>query len=174
MTSEERTLILDLCLERISESEFLARFPVNPRTEPGYITHELQNALQTRDAAAVECATLLGFRYGFSSESAGILCELILADWHNQHENIAMALQQLRDPATVDCLYEAASMTFAYLDYDESHALAVKCIWALSAINTALAIERLRLLAQSGNPIIRENARRRLLSLDRSGDARLR
>jgi hypothetical protein len=82
-----------------------------------------------------------------------------------------MALQRLKDPDTVDCLYRAALKAFPYLDYDESHSLAVKYIWALRAINTPHAIEELKLLAKSDNPIISENAVR-LLNRN-SGDAGL-
>jgi hypothetical protein len=80
MNTEERRLILDLSLGRMPERDFLAQFPVNLRDEPGYITREFQNALQGRDAGAVESAMLLGFRIGFPKESAKVLCELLLAE----------------------------------------------------------------------------------------------
>ncbi len=105
---------------------------------------------------------LLGFHFGFPKESIDTLCKLILEDWHTQHENMAWQMQKLRDPRSVDCLYQTALAHFAYLEYDEAHALAVKCLWALSEINTTEAREKLRLLTQSENKIVRENAGRLL------------
>ena len=37
-------------------------------------------------------------------------------------------------------------------------ALAKKCMWAMSAVNTAEAIKKLKLLQKSNDPIIKENA----------------
>jgi hypothetical protein len=162
MTPEERQLVIDLALGRISEDDFLMRFPANPRKQPAYVKQALEDADRSRDAVDAECAMLLGFRFGFPPDTGDILCKLLQADWHMQHENIASALQKLKDPQCVEALYETALKQFAYLDYDESYALAVKCIWALKAIDTPEAIEKLELLAQSDNPIISKNARRRL------------
>lgn len=162
MKEEDRQLVLDFALKRISESEFLARFPEDPKADPESVKRALEAALMSRHPTEVECAMLLGFRFGFPQDSSQVLCRLLREDWHMQHENIASALQRLKDPRTVDCLYAAALSRFPYLDYDESYALAVKSVWALSAIGTSDAKEKLRLLAQSDNPIIRKNARQRL------------
>jgi hypothetical protein len=162
MTDEQRELILNLALKRISENEFLARFPVNPRIDTSYVVRALEEAMQDRNKHDVERAMMIGFHFGFPKESADVLCRLILEDWHTQHENMAWEMQRLKDPRTVDCLYQTALARFPYLDYDDAHALAVKCLWALSDINTAEAREKLRLLTQSENKIIHENAVRLL------------
>lgn len=49
-------------------------------------------------------------------------------------------------------------MRLPFLEFDEAFALAVKCIWALGDINTPESREKLRLLSQSDNEIIRDNA----------------
>ncbi len=112
---------------------------------------------------------LLGFQFGFGAECAEVLCELILQDWHMQHENIAMVLQNLRLPGTVDCLYRAALVEFPYLDYDESYALGVKCLYALQAIGSDDAKAKLGLIAGGDNPVLAENAQRLLRSLETGG-----
>ena len=78
--------------------------------------------------------------------------------WHTQHENIASILQELKAPESVDCLYQAAVVDLDYLDYDEAYALAVKCAWALGAIRTEQAKEKLHMLAKSENPVKRDAA----------------
>ncbi|HEY6252424.1 MAG TPA: hypothetical protein VI685_20915 [Candidatus Angelobacter sp.] len=140
----------------------MVRFPTNPKTDTGYILRALEQTLHTKRKADVECAMILWFHFGFPDNTGPILCKLILEDWHTQHENMAAAMQKLRDPRTVDCLYQTALARFPYLEYDEAHALAVKCLWALSDINTHEACEKLKLLTQSKNKIIRENAERLL------------
>jgi len=49
-----------------------------------------------------------------------------------------------------------------YLEYDEAKALAVKCIWALGALGSAEAVEKLKLLARSNNFIISSLPSRRI------------
>lgn len=54
-------------------------------------------------------------------------------------------------------LYTTSQTQFEYLDYDEAYALAVKCIWVLGDINTFESKEKLKLLSDFENPIIKEN-----------------
>ena len=51
---------------------------------------------------------------------------------------------------------------FEYLAYDETHALARKAIHALADINTEEAKEKLRMLAKSDVPIIKEKAEKQI------------
>jgi hypothetical protein len=93
-------------------------------------------------------------------------------DWHHRHEDIASALQDIRVPSTADCLYRAALRKHDYLAYNDSEALAVKCIWALHDIGTSEAGEKLKFLSQSPSTPIRETALERLsaLATRRPGD----
>ena len=61
---------------------------------------------------------------------------ILTQSWHNSHETIASYLQQIKSPASITALLEAAQMKFKYLEYDNSEALARKCIWALADIGT--------------------------------------
>jgi hypothetical protein len=47
-------------------------------------------------------------------------------------------------------------------EYDEGHALARKCTWALAKIGTREAVDRLRDLACCGDSVIEAYARKRL------------
>jgi hypothetical protein len=157
--------ILGLVTGKLSESEFLARYPVDPRRDPEHVRRLLEAADESRNADDVEYALLLGFRFGFPDDVVPILNRLLVEDWHRQHENIAQALTRFRDPSSVDSLYRAALSRHEYLAYDDAFALAVKCIWALAKIDTPEARERLRALATSDNDVIREEAEKRLARL---------
>ncbi|PHM35796.1 hypothetical protein Xmau_04455 [Xenorhabdus mauleonii] len=49
-------------------------------------------------------------------------------------------------------------MHFDYLDFDNSYALAVKFIWGLSDIGTPETLEKLKIISESVNEVIRDNA----------------
>jgi len=168
MTKAQVQLVLDLFSRRISENEFLTRFPLKLAKAPEVLREELQLATKHQDSGTVEHVMIVAKRFGLLAGLTDIMRTLCFEDWHMQHENIAMAFQQLKDPLAVDGLYHMATTRYPYLDYDEAYALAVKCIWALKAIDTPLAGEKLRLLAKSDNPIIVRNARERLASMDQT------
>jgi hypothetical protein len=157
--------VLDLAIGRMSTENFIAKFGVDPRTDHEFVRQELECALNKKSARDVELAMILAHRFVLCASWSTMLAELLHADWHISHEDVASALQDIRDPSTVDALYEAALKRHPYLDYDEAFALAVKCIWALHDIGTGPAREKLALLAQSDNEVIRRNAIKRLSAL---------
>jgi hypothetical protein len=162
MDARKRQLVVEHALGRISTDSFVSQLGVDPRTDHEFVRQELEGALEERSGPDVECAMILAHQFGLSASWAPLLCELLRTDWHFKHEDIASALQDIRDPSTVDVLYDAALKRHPYLDYDDAFALAVKCIWALHDIGTAAAKEKLVLLTQSDNEVIRRNASRRL------------
>lgn len=158
MTPEQQEDIVSLMVGQIDEEEFLRRFPVDPRTD----TELIRNVLETStDEDEIEVALSLGFRFGFSPSWAPAFRRLLTESWHHSQEDIASALDELRDADAVDALYHAALME----SDDEFYALAVKCLYALFHIGTPAAKEKLQLLAQSENPIIRTNAQEMVKTL---------
>jgi hypothetical protein len=138
----------------------------NPRTTPEIIRAELEQGFAERSPDDLQCALVLAFCFGLSRKYALLLCKLIEEDWHHSHEDLADALQDLRVPCTIDCLYRTTLRKHDYLAYNDSESLAVKWIWALHDIGTFEAIEKLKLLSQcdlSGR--VRETALERLLEL---------
>lgn len=163
MTNVEKKLIEDLMSNSVTKAEFLNRFPVNIQQNSDYLLSLLEKAFNDKNADDIEDILFVGFSFSlFTKEFTDILCALIVEEWHIKHEDIAMILQKLKDPRGIDCLYQTALANYEYLDYDDSYALAVKCIWALGDINTEYAREKLELLAQSDNSIIKENATNQL------------
>jgi hypothetical protein len=92
---------------------------------------------------------------GADSDYTDILLQLLDKKWHTSEEDIVSILELIRDPKSVDKLFKVA---LNVPDYDDMRALAKKCMWALSAINTPEAIQKLRLLEEVDDTIIRENA----------------
>lgn len=116
----------------ISKDEFLRDFTVDVTQNPSYVVKLLEEAYSKKSADEVEHSLFIGFSFNlFSKDYVEILCKLIEADWHYQHENIAMIFQRLKSLDSIEYLYQAALTQFEYLNFDEAYALAVKCIWAL-------------------------------------------
>ena len=118
MTQDEKNLILDLAMERLSEQDFLNRSSIDLHGDSAGLGQMLDDAQSRKDLAQLECILILFFRFGGEEKYTFPLCQLLGEDWHIQHENIVMLLQKIRDPSSVECLYRAAIAHFAYLDYD--------------------------------------------------------
>lgn len=143
--------------------KFINDFTVDVTKNPQYALQLLETAYDEKNAGDVELAMdiigMFDLLKRYPKEYPSLLLKLLEADWHYEHENIVWIFQQeLKIPEAVNLLYETALKQFKYLEYDEFFALSVKCIWALGAIKTKEAIEKLELLAQSDNEIIKENA----------------
>ena len=161
MTEHEKQLINDLAANRIGTNEFLKRYPVDLKNDGNYILATLEKAYEDKNGENVDYSLSL-IRFDTEHYRPGryveVLSKLLLAPWHCRHEDIASLLQGLKDPGSVDALYEAALTKFDYLDYDDTYALARKCIHALADIDTESSRAKLRLLAESEIPTIREKA----------------
>ncbi len=83
-------------------------------------------------------------------------------DWHRSHEDIVMLLEEIGDPESIDCIFSMFSKKPLYLEYDDNCSLEKKCIWALGAIGSKYAVEKLTEISKSNNKVIREAALQQL------------
>ena len=107
----------------------------------------------------------LGRLFGRSLRVTPILCTLLIRDDHESHEDLADTLQDLRAPRSVDCLFDRAERRLPYLDYNDSAALARRCVWALHDIGTVEAIVKLKALASDPREGVSSEAAARLQAL---------
>ncbi|MDL2260082.1 hypothetical protein LJB99_04340 [Deltaproteobacteria bacterium OttesenSCG-928-K17] len=169
MTEDQMELIDQLMGKQLSKEEFAELFFKAEDNRSSFILKLLENAFVRKNSDDVECCMYVAFVFDlFSLEYIPILSKLLAEDWHIDHEDIATLFQKFRRPETIDVLYKTALRKFKYLDYNDSSALAVKCIWALGDIGTKAAKTKLELLAKSDNEIIRDNAVYQLTGLGRT------
>jgi len=121
----------------------------------------LESAIGARDPESVESAVSQAFPV-LHPVHAPALILLAEASWHQRHEDVVKALQELRSPDAVGALERTAFSVHEYLAYDNNHALRRKCTWALADIGTPEAQEALTRIANCNDPITAEYARKRL------------
>jgi hypothetical protein len=162
MTEEQRKLCRDLTIQpdgrsRITKEDFLRRFPSS--VEEGKVASRvLEDAYATQSAEDLQCALIIGFAFGFATAHKEILSRLIDVDWHNSHEDVVEALDELRTPDAVDALFRATQWIPKSLEYDDSRALAVKAIWALAKLTVPEAETKLEIIARSNSAVLRKAA----------------
>jgi hypothetical protein len=159
LSKSQYTAVWDFLLGRKSKADIVAALGVDPWVETEFLTELLADAMRRRDADGVEAG--LGLMTSFDQlgpERVPVLCDLLVAEWHHRHEDVARFLQELADPAAVPALHHATELDLPYLEYDENRALSRKCMWALSDIRTEEAIVALESLSQSENVVVSDLA----------------
>ena len=159
MTKHQIELVSKLMLKNISKEKFAKEF----NCSSSYVKELLEVAYNEKNADDVDYLLHIVFTFNLvTSDYSDLLCRLMDAPWHFKHEDIASLFQSYKFHQGIEYLYKAALTRHEYLDFDEAYALAVKCIWALGAINTHDSISKLELLTKSENEIIRDNAKYQL------------
>lgn len=151
--------------------DFLAAYEIKFEEVPTNLLHDLCAGDLSYESVWAWCQ--LGALFGRSRRATPILCSLLVRDDHKGHDDLADTLQNLRDPRSVECLFDRAHRALPYLDYNESSALARRCVWALHDIGTEEAVAKLEALAKDPREEVSAEAADRLLSLRReNGDPR--
>jgi len=144
------------------EAPLFEAFDFDFCSHPERLRELLDETLASRKADDVESLLSIADQFrALTHESVPVLCRLLLADFHQRHEDIAGYLQSLRDPRSVGALYDACFLDLPYF-WDGGDALARKCTWALHDIGTPDAFERLRALTEHPRPGVIDYARKRL------------
>ncbi len=148
---------------RQSLGDFLAGYDIDIKDVPAGIAEALaKHDLSEKTIMAWQDLAIL---FGRSQRATPILCLLLARDDHHQHEDITQTLQTLRDPRTVDCLFDRANRWLDYLDYNDSMALGRKCVWALHDIGTEAAIARMQSLTHDVRAHVSDSAKKKLADL---------
>lgn len=125
----------------------------------------LKKNIEDRNVKGLESILAIISCDGADGDYTDILLSLLDENWHFSEENIVSVLYDIKDPRSIDKLYELA---INVPDYDDMRALAKKCMWTLRAINTPASIEKLKLLNALDDEIIKENAAFHLSNLSKS------
>ncbi|MEA9655811.1 hypothetical protein ABFU65_00690 [Xanthomonas campestris pv. raphani] len=73
------------------------------------------NAIRAAIASKDIDALLLALAKHSKREGAPFLAEVLLADWHDSHEDIVFELGLIGEPGTVENIAKAAVTTFEYM-----------------------------------------------------------
>lgn len=161
MTEIEKQMIMDFSLQKISINDFKDKFDFKKQSIEDYIINSLKEAYDNENDEDIEYILLMYFSlntFEFNITNTELLGNLIIAKWHNNHEDLAMILQKLKDPKSIIFLEKAMSLNLDYLKYNDSESLIRKCAYALGDINVHESWETIKKLSESDNQIIKNAA----------------
>lgn len=160
MNENIKKLVVDLANEKISKKEFLSIFNLSEKSISKYIEDKLEEIYTSKQFKYLEDYITISYCFvkNLNEDIVSLLCNILMEKCHFQHEDIVFLLEIIKSPTSIEYLYKTALTKFDYLDYDDSYALAVKCIWALGEINTIESKKMLEKLKESDNDVIKKEA----------------
>jgi hypothetical protein len=130
----------------------LYSIPGSGKKFKGQLLGLLDSKTKNKNPEDLEFYSALAHQDGMDEAYKSILKELVLATWHQSHEDIVSYISELKDDDFTDDLYEIAISPETYRQYDDGlEATLRKCVHALKAINSSHANERLEQLKAMGN-----------------------
>ncbi|AVJ18252.1 hypothetical protein CLM71_14455 [Serratia sp. MYb239] len=160
MSTDKKDLILSFIMNKITATELISSY--NENYGEINICKELYNARNEKDPDAVDIFLYFGDVIGYRYTCINLLNNLLTETWHKKHEELVRLLAQYKSETSINSLFETSLLNLDYLDYDEDHVLADKCIRALAKINTKESIEKIKKLTHSDNASIRKSATKHL------------
>ena len=95
---------------------------------------------------------------------------LLLMDWHNQHENLVNLIQKISHESSLNYLEKAIGMKFVYMEWDDNYSFEKKCIRAIFYIGKKESISILKRVMESDIEEISNLAERELKKLNYEND----
>jgi len=156
--------------EKITKKDLDSSFSFTDEKKVEIIKEGFMQAIHEKNSDKIEYLTtsISTFKLfpKYSLDFVDIFGKLSKEEFHEEHETIASYFQRLHLPQTIDTVYELAISNFEKYQWDDNFALVRKCCFALGDINTPKAKEKLELLLQSDEEMIREHAMEQLKRCD--------
>lgn len=159
---------------QINREDFIEKIGIYENDFLEQLLHEMNEAFNLQNAGRVEhlIYTLFLWDEQIGKENVhGLekfidkLNEMLVSDWHHNHEDIVRLLQKISSVKSMQYLYDAIELHPQYLAWDDNYAFEVKCVRAIYHIGKKESFPYLEKLCKHSNEVIREMAQRQLNKL---------
>ncbi|XRE42170.1 hypothetical protein ACIVBQ_000374 [Tenacibaculum discolor] len=136
--------------------DFFESISLNRKKYKTQVLKLLRKAIENKDNDKLTFCITVCFYDGTDNEYINVFEEIILAEWHEEHENIVDLVRSFKDDRFTESLKEIAVKEEIYRKYDdENESTLRKCVHALKAINSPKSNQIIKELIDSGNENVR-------------------
>ncbi len=132
-------------------SKLMDTFPDRTHNFKNELLKLIDNKIKAKDPDKLDLLLALASRDGMDNSYKLIFKELILAKWHDFHEDLVDYIADFKDDFFTEDIYAIATDSFYRKYDDENEATLRKCVHALKAINSENAMSKIQLLKDTGN-----------------------
>jgi|GEM_PF-2856343 hypothetical protein len=172
MTDQIKAIIHQYWKKEIDRNEFVKKIQAEIGGKKEDFRDLFQQIIQSKNQDELELGLAILYAVEENNDLIDLIHQLILEPWHREYEELAHDLQRRKQPESVPFLKEAMQKKYDYL---ESYGTGTRqfinqCGHALRSIGTEAAIEAIRTLSQSDDPVIKDEMRYRLSQIEGRND----
>jgi hypothetical protein len=172
MTTELKYLINQYYSQEITRQEIISNLDIPEGKEADFLRKMFDNIFTSLKSDDVGYGLTILSLFEKDDEYIDIIHRLILESWHNQYEDIAHDLQKRGNIMSIPFLKEAMQKKYFYL---ESYGTGTRqfinqCGHALYSIGTKEAIEVIRELSKSEDPVLKDEMLYRISRIEARND----
>lgn len=150
--NEPSDIYSDYRKDLLQGKDFFERISSNKKEYKSQILKLFKEAIENKDTEKLTFGITMCSHDGIDNEYINIFEQIILADWHEEHEDIVDLVWNFKDDRFTESLKEIANNGETYRKYDyENEATLRKCIHALKAIDSTKSNKVIAELKKSGN-----------------------
>lgn len=172
MTESIKSAIKKYWKRELSKEAFLTII----QTEIGYGIADFRNyfakIIQSRNANDLEYGLVILFAIEKDNNLTDLLNKLLLEPWHREYEELAHSLQGRKSPESIPFLKKAMQNKYEYLESYETgtRQFVNQCGHVLKSIGTDAAINVIKELSESDDPILKDEMLYRLSRIEGRND----
>jgi hypothetical protein len=172
MQEDLKELILQYQRQKISNEEFISKLSFDRTHKDSFIRNIFKDIIQSKNAESVDYGLTLLWILEKDDEFIDIVHQLILESWHGQYENIAHELQRRSNKLSIPFLKLAMQKKYDFLESYGSgtRQFINQCGHALRSIGTEDALDVIKELSKSNDPVLRDEMLYRISKIEGSND----
>ena len=172
MTDKIELIIKKYWKREIDKGEFIRQiqFEIGNRKED--VENLLEQIIENQNPDELEYGLVILYATEKNNEMLDIIHKLILEPWHREYEELAHDLQRRKRPESIQFLKQAIKNKYEYLESygTGTRQLINQCGHALKSIGTKEAINTIRELSKSEDPIIKDEMLYRISKIEGRND----
>ena len=172
MSEKIKLLVRQYQRRECSKAEFVKQIQEEIGIGKENFGHYFEKILADKNPDDVESALTILYALDENNNLIDFIHQLLLAPWHTKYEALVHELQQRKQPESVPFIKEAMQKKFPYPESYETgtRQFINQCGHALWSIGTEAAIQAIRELSESQDPVLRDEMCYRLSRIEGRND----
>ena len=172
MSDKIKSIIKKYWNNEIDKEEFVRQVQFEIGIKKEDIKNLLEQIIENQNPDELEYGLVILYATEENNEMLDVIHKLILEPWHREYEELAHDIQRRKRPESIPFLKQAIQSKYDYL---ESYGTGTRqfinqCGHALKSIGTEEAINTIRELSKSEDPIIKDEMLYRISKIEGRSD----
>jgi len=169
MNNKIESIVKRYWKKEIDKEEFVRQIQLKIGNKKEDVENLFERIIRNRNADELEYGLVILYAIEENNDMIDIIHKLLLEPWHREYEELTHDLQKRKRPESIPFLKQAIQNKYEYLESygTGTRQLINQCGHALKSIGTEEAINSIRELSKSDDPIIKDEMLYRVSRIER-------